>query len=172
MRIDDAQPAHRSAVQAIYDHEVLHSTATFDVTPRSADEWRDWWGHHEQERFPVLVASEQGLVLGWASLSPWATRCAYARANEVSVYVDRAARGRGVGAALLEALVARARALGVGVLLSRIEVSGGDASVRLHRRFGFQDVGVMRRVGEKFGRILDVMIMDLHLDTPTEPEAL
>ena len=88
---------------------------------------------------------------------------AYARAAEVPVYVHQDHRGRGIGRALLAALVARGRADGLGVLLARVEASG-RASLALHRALGFRPIGTMRRVGEKLGRILDVELLDLHLD--------
>ncbi len=109
------------------------------------------------------MAEEDGALLGWGRLSPWSPRAAYARTAEDSVYVRADARGRGVGRALLDALVARARGAGIAVLVARI-AEGNPASVRLHERAGFRPVGTMRRVGEKFGRLLDVAILDLHLD--------
>ncbi|TMA47656.1 MAG: N-acetyltransferase family protein, partial [Deltaproteobacteria bacterium] len=111
------------------------------------------------------VAEESGRVVGWGSLSAWSDRCAYARAAEVSVYVHQDHRGHGIGRALLADLIARGRAAGLGVLLARIE-SSGAASLALHRALGFQPIGTMRRVGEKSGRLLDVELLDLHLDAP------
>ena len=111
----------------------------------------------------IRVAEENGGVVGWARLYPWSDRCAYARSAENSVYVRKDARGRGVGSELLEALIKRAREAGVCVLLARI-AEGNPASIRLHEAAGFEAIGVMRRVGEKFGRILDVHLMQMHLD--------
>lgn len=153
-------------ISRIYDAEVLHGIATFDTQPRPASEQIEWFAGHAPDRHPLLVASDDAdAVLGWASLSPWSTRCAYARAAETSVYVDSEGRGRGIGKALMIDLIARAGALRVGVLLARI-VEPNPASLRLHESLGFETIGVMRRVGEKFGRILDARLMDLHLDAP------
>ena len=148
----------------IYNHEIEHSTATFDTELVSLDERRRWLAAHASDAHPVVVAEVNSAVAGWASLSPWSERCAYSRAAEVSVYVHREFRGRGLGRSLLQQLIARARTAGLGVLLARI-VSESDGSVALHASLGFEQVGTMRRVGEKFGRILDVELMDLQLDS-------
>jgi phosphinothricin acetyltransferase len=151
------------AIVAIYNHEVAHGVATFDIEPWTVDGQRTWLTAHASAVHPLLVAEGADGVIGWASLSPWSNRCAYARAAEVSLYVHQDHRRRGVGRTLLGELVARARAAGLGVLLARIETSG-QPSLALHRAFGFGSFGTMRRVGEKFGRILDVELLDLHLD--------
>lgn len=163
MLVRDAEKRDLAAIAAVYDHEVQTSTATFDAVSPTMEQHAAWLARHGEPRYPVLVAELEGVVCGWASLSPWSERCAYARAAEVSVYVHRDHRGRGVGRALLGELVARARAAGLGVLLARI-VSDGAASRALHESLGFQHIGTMRRVGEKFGRVLDVDLFDLQLD--------
>jgi L-amino acid N-acyltransferase len=155
------------AIAEIYDYEVLHTCATFDTECLTLEDRRRWLENHLPSRHPVVVAELGREVAGWASLSSWSSKCAYARAAEVSVYVHQERRGRGVGKALLLELIERGRALGLGVLLTRICTADGDASLRLHERVGFARVGTMRRVGEKFGRILDVELLDLHLDGPT-----
>lgn len=161
--IRDATPEDLPAIFAIYDAEVLRGTATFETVPKSKEERRLWYDTHPRDRYPVIVAEEGGRVLGWARLYPWSPRQAYARTAEDSVYVGADARRRGVGRALLEALIARAPASGIAVIVARI-AEGNPGSVRLHEGLGFRPVGTMRRVGEKFGRILDVSILDLHLD--------
>jgi phosphinothricin acetyltransferase len=161
--IRDASRADLPAIVAIYNHEVLHGVATFDTVPWTVDGQGEWFAEHGTPRRPLLVADEGGVVVGWGTLSAWSTRCAYARAAEDSVYVHDQHRGRGIGRALLEALVARARGAGLGVVLARIERSG-EVSLALHRKLGFETIGTMRRVGEKFGRVLDVELLELHLD--------
>jgi phosphinothricin acetyltransferase len=152
-----------AAVNAIYNLEVAESTATFDTVPTSPAQRATWFEEHQGPRTPALVAEEDDEVLGWACLSPWSDRCAYARAAEISVYVHRDARRCGVGRALLHEILDRARAAGLGVILARI-VSEQEPSLALHRELGFTAIGRMRRVGEKFGRILDVDLLELHLD--------
>jgi L-amino acid N-acyltransferase len=153
------------AIVDIYNHEVVHATSTFDTEPVTLDSRRAWLEAHDPARHPVIVAERAGQIVGFASLSSWSERCAYARAAEVSVYVHREHRGSGAGRALLAELIARGRAAGLGVLLARIAAEG-QASLRLHESLGFQRIGTMRRVGEKLGRILDIELYDLHLDEP------
>ena len=163
--IRSACAADLPAVIDIYNYEVEHGVATFDTVPWTLEERAPWFAVHASPQHPLIVAEEDGRVLGWGSLSAWSDRCAYARAAEVSVSVHQDHRGRGIGRALLADLIARGRAAGLGVLLARIE-SSGAASLALHRARGFKPIGTMRRVGEKSGRILDVELLDLHLDAP------
>jgi L-amino acid N-acyltransferase YncA len=152
------------AVFAIYDDEVLHGTATFDTEVYDSEARARWAERHTSARYPALVAeSAEGVVVGWASLSPYSDRSAYARTSESSVYVHRDHQGRGIGRALLVSLIATAKEVGLSVLLARI-TSESAVSVALHEALGFQRIGTMRRVGEKFGRVLDVALLDLHLD--------
>jgi len=150
---------------AIYDHEVLHGTATFDTQPKTPAERLDWYRSDGNGRYPLLVAEVAGQVAGWARLYAWSPRQAYDRTAENAVYVDRAHRGRGLSRALMEELMRLAPQRGVCVLVARI-VEGNPASLALHERLGFRTIGVMRAVGEKFGRLLDVRLMDCHLDAP------
>lgn len=163
MVIRAAREPDLPAIAEIYNYEVEHSTATFDTQPVTVKERRRWLAAHEPTRHPVIVAEVNDAVAAWACLSSWSERCAYARAAEVSVYVHREHRGCGIGRALLLDLIARARAAGLGVLLARICTADGPASLRLHKSVGFQRVGTMRRVGEKLGRILDVELLEHHL---------
>lgn len=167
MMIRDALNDDLPGIFEIYDREVLHGTSTFDTEPKNQPQRAEWFAGHRTPKYPALVAVEPdhgaSRVLGWATLTPWSVRCAYARAAESSVYVHQTCRGRGVGRALMEQIIARAACHGVAVVLARI-VEGNPASLRLHEALGFATVGVMRRVGEKFGRILDVRILERHLD--------
>ena len=161
--IRDAELTDLPRIFAIYNKEVEHGIATFDVEPLRVGADDDWL-RFRLPSHPVLVATTtaDGL-LGWSSIGPWSPRGAYRRSGEVSVYVDPGARGRGIGGALLSALVERARGSEVAVLLARI-AQPNPASVAIHRAHGFRSFGVQRRCGEKLGRILDVELMDLHLD--------
>ncbi len=151
-------------IRAIYNHEVLASTATYDTQPRSAAEQRAWFRHHDGAH-PVFVAERGDAVLGWASLSPWSDRPAYGRTVEVSVYVAEESRRLGIGRMLLQALVDSASSLGHHALLARIS-SDNTASVILHERLGFFVAGTLKEVGVKFGRVLDVVVMELVLPGP------
>jgi len=164
MRIRGAAPDDLEAINEIYNREVHESIATFDTDPMTMEARRAWLAAHATARHPAVVADDDGTVIGWACSSPWSPRCAYARAAEVSVYVHADHRGRGVGRALLEALIERGRAAGLGVLLARVAGPAEGPSMALHRAVGFNQFATMRRVGEKFGQILDVQLLDLHLD--------
>jgi L-amino acid N-acyltransferase YncA len=150
--IDDVE-----ATRAIYNIEVTESTVTFDLVPRSTEEQRSWLtarsGAHA-----VLVAEDEGEVIGFASLSPFRDRPAYSTTVENSVYVRRDQRGRGVGKQLLVELVTLATSHGFHAMIARI-VGDHEASIALHRSAGFDVVGTEREVGRKFGRWLDVVEM-------------
>lgn len=158
-----AEARDAAAIADIYNHEILSSTATFDTQPVTVENRVAWLAAHDAPDRPVVIAEVGGEVVGWASLSSWSERCAYARAAEVSVYVHREHRECGIGGLLLAELVRLGRAAGLGVLLARI-CTEGEPSIALHRRQGFQTIGIMRRVGEKLGRVLDIELMDLQLD--------
>lgn len=157
LRIRSAAEGDVPAITEIYNQVILRSTATFDTVPKDPEE-RRLWIHGRGPQHPVLVAEEDGSVLGWASLDPWSDRCAYSATAVDTLHVKEDARGRGVGTALLSALLDSARERGIHTVLARIE-SGNEASIRLHERFGFRTVGVMREVGRKFGQLLDVHLM-------------
>jgi phosphinothricin acetyltransferase len=168
--IRTAREGDLAGIFEIYHEQVLHGTATFDTEAKSAEAQRAWFAAHARERYPILVAEDDavgGKVVGWARLYPWSDRLAYARSAENSVYVHKDWRGRGVGTQLLAALIEEARRAGICVLLARI-AEGNPASIALHESQGFERIGTMRRVGEKFGRILDVEMMQLHLDGPPD----
>jgi len=163
MSLRAAAESDLPGIFAIYDEEVLHGTATFDTQPKSQAERLEWFRNDGGGRYPILVAEHEGSVAGWARLYAWSPRRAYDRTAECAVYVHRDHRGRGLSRALMEELLRRAPQGGVQVLVARI-VEGNPASLALHRKLGFQPIGVMKRVGEKFGRLLDVHLMDRHLD--------
>jgi phosphinothricin acetyltransferase len=161
--IRDARVEDLAAIFDIYNHEVRLGTATFDTEPWAVGRDDGWLTGRDRSCHPVIVAVEGERVIGWASLNPWSPKKAYARTAEGSVYVEPGARGSGVGSALLSALVERARAAELGVIVARI-AEANESSVRLCERVGFERIGTQRRCGEKFGRILDVELMDLQLD--------
>ncbi len=163
--IRDAVVADLPAIFEIYNEQVTHGTATFDTEPRVLPRDEAWLTARDFSRHPVIVAVDDAEIVGWASLSQWSPRKAYDRTAEESVYVRADKRGQGLGALLLREIVARARRPGspVRVLIARIADSN-PVSIRLHEAAGFARIGTQRRCGEKFGRVLDVELMDLHLD--------
>ncbi len=164
IKIRDAAEADLPGIFEIYNEQVLRGTATFETEPYTTRERQLEWLHsHKPPRHPVIVAVDSGRIVGWASLSHWSPRQAYSRAAENSVYVHTEHRGRGIASALMDDLLRRARAAGLGLILARI-VEGNPASIRLHEGADFKLVGIIQRNGEKFGRLLDVAIYALHLD--------
>lgn len=153
--VDDAE-----AIRGIYNVEVETSTVTFDIVPRTLAEQRRWISDRSGAHAVIVALDDDGEVAGFGSLSPYKERAAYSTSVEDSVYVHRDHRGRGVGRLLLAELVERATAHGFHALFARI-VADHDASIELHRALGFEIVGREREVGRKFGRWLDVTLMEL-----------
>ena len=157
MEIRLAQVADAEAIRAIYNHEVLRSTVTFDLRPRSLAE-QEAWLQARSGAHAVIVALDADEIVGFASLSAFRDRPAYATSVEDSVYVRSDQRGTGVGRALLDELLKLATQHGFHTVFARI-VGGHETSIALHRAAGFEIVGTEREVGRKFGRWLDVMVM-------------
>lgn len=157
--IRPATEADLVAINDIYNFYVLNSTATFDTEPVPLEERRRWFAQHG-ERYSVLVAEVAEDVVGWCSLSRFHLRPAYEYTAEDSVYLREDWRGRGVGKLLLGDILRRAEALGYHAVMALIGDSANEASVRLHAGLGFRQVGIEREVGYKFGRWLDVVLME------------
>jgi len=146
------------AIRSIYNEEVLTSTVTFDLVPRTLADQRAWLtarsGAHA-----AIVAEVDGAVVGFASLSQWKEKHAYRTSVEDSVYVHRDHQRQGLGRILLTELLDVAEQSGFHAVFARI-VGGHDASIALHAELGFEQVGVEREVGRKFGKWLDVVLME------------
>ncbi len=154
-----ATPGDAEATRDIYNREVTGSTVTFDLVPRSLDAQQAWIAAHAGAH-PAIVAVDEdtSAVTGFGSLSAYRDRPAYSTTVEDSVYVHHDWRGHGVGRLLLAELVRLATVHGFHSVMARI-VSGHEVSIRLHESCGFSLVGVEREVGRKFGRWLDVALM-------------
>jgi L-amino acid N-acyltransferase YncA len=171
MLIRPATEADLPAVKAIYDHQVLTGTATFDLEPPPVDYWRTRLGSTETGDHLLVAAeddaedadTEDDRVLGYAYSASYRPRPAYSRTRETSVYLGADAVGRGVGRALYEDLLARLRADGVHTVLAVI-ATPNPASEALHRSCGFEQVGVLPGVGHKFGRWIDTAFWALVLE--------
>lgn len=162
LAIRPARAGDAQAVCAIYGYHVAHSTATFDTVAPDAAWWAEKIAAVAARGWPFLVAEAGGAVLGYCYATQFRDRAAYARTCEDSIYVADAARGQGVGRALLDALVEAARASGFRQMIAVI--GGGEpASVALHGKCGFVEAGRMRNVGFKFGRTLDTVYMQRDL---------
>ncbi len=152
-----ATVADLKAITDIYNEAVVTTDATFDLETRTEEEQGVWLAGHDAMH-PVLVAELDGMVVGWASLSKWSSRSAYAGTAEISLYIKEEFRGKGAGRKLLEDIMLEGEKVGLHTVLARI-TTGNTVSIRLHESAGFEQVGVMREVGQKFGRMLDVLLM-------------
>ena len=152
-----ARPGDAEAIRAIYNLEVTESTVTFDLVPRTLADQLAWLAEHNGVH-PAVVAERDGEVVGFGALGPYRSRPAYATTVEDSVYVRRDQRGHGCGRVILGELVRLGTVHGFHAVMARV-VGGHETSIGLHRACGFQLVGVEREVGRKFGRWLDVVLM-------------
>jgi L-amino acid N-acyltransferase len=161
MRVRPATLDDAEAIRTIYNYEVLHTTATFDLVPRTHTDQRAWLADRTGA-FTVLVAVDEpddgATVLGFAALSPYKDRAGYRTTVEDSVYVSRSAHGRGIGRLLLTSVLDVADAQGFHAVMARIEATG-MASRGLHAACGFQLIGIEREIGRKFGRWRDLALM-------------
>lgn len=158
MHIRLVRPSDAEPIRAIYNVEVLGSTATFDLRPRTPEEQQAWMAEHRGPHAAIVAVDDGEQVLGFGSLSVFRDRPAYATTVENSVYVDEASRGAGLGRALLDELVVLAGQHGFHTMIARVG-GGNEASIALHLACGFQMVGVEQEVGRKFNRWLDVSVL-------------
>lgn len=160
LEIRDAEPSDVPAIIATRNQGIEDRNATLDTEPYTLEEGHAWFDAHDA-RHPVLVAvdPERGTVAGWASLNVFNPRHGYRLVAELSVYVERAYRARGVGSRLLEALLERARALGYHKVV--LTAMAHNAAARaLYARFGFREVGTFKEQGLVDGRWIDTVIME------------
>lgn len=146
-----------AAITEIYNDAVRKTVATFDTKPKSAQEQRVWFNSHGA-KYPIVVGEIDGVIVGWASLSPYSDRCAYSDTAEISVYIAVLHRGKGFGRKILEKIIHLGQDAGLHVLIARI-AEGNEKSIHLFDSVGFTHVGVLKEVGRKFGKLLDVYLM-------------
>lgn len=158
-----ATGADAEAIRTIYNHEVMHTTATFDLVPRSLGDQQQWIAARSGA-FAALVAVDDDVVVGFGSLSPYKERAGYRTSVEDSVYVHSDHQGRGIGKLIVTELLTVARISGFHAVFARITATS-EASRALHASCGFWLVGIEREVGRKFNRWLDVAIMQMLLPT-------
>lgn len=147
------------AITEIYNWAIVNTEATFDTEEKTLEQQTKWFNDHG-ESHPIIVVEIESKVVGWGSITKWSDRSAYDSTGEVSLYILPEAHGVGIGKAIMAELVRLGKEKNFRTLMSRITTTSG-ASLHLHKKFGFQDVGVMRQVGVKFGKVLDVAIMQL-----------
>jgi phosphinothricin acetyltransferase len=150
------------AIRAIFNYYVTRSTCTFQIELETEEQRRTWF-RERSELHPVTVAESDSVVIGWATLSPWKSRCAYARSAEASVYVHHEHHRRGIGRALIIDLIERAKVAGLHTIIGGA-CSEQTASLALQAALGFELIGTFRQVGRKFDRWLDVTYTQLILN--------
>jgi L-amino acid N-acyltransferase YncA len=172
MTIRSATHADLDAVAEIYAHYVEHSVATFDTTPLTVDQWDAKLADLTARGLPFLVADEGAGPIGFAYAGPWRPKPAYRHTVEDTIYLAPGYTGKGLGLALLDAVLAACVAAGVRQVVAVIADTGNDASAALHRRLGFSDAGRLAGVGHKHGRWVDTLLMqrDLTTSAPGTPD--
>lgn len=154
-----AELGDAEAIRDIYNHEVIHTAATFDLVPRSLPDQESWL-QARSGAFSAIVAfdDDTGEVVGFGALSPYKERAAYRTSVEDSVYVRRDRGGEGIGSLIVRELIHMAQTSGFHAMFARINATG-EASIALHRKWGFELVGVEKEVGRKFNRWHDIALM-------------
>ena len=168
MTIRSATESDLAEILRIYNYAIEHTTAVFEYRPHTIEMRREWLRAKQAASLPVLVAAEDGAVRGFATYGPFRAWPAYKYSVEHSVYVDPAVHRRGVGTALVHAILDEARTRDLHVIMAGITSDNGT-SLRLHERLGFKEVAHIPEVGFKFGRWLDLKLLQLVLDTPRSP---
>lgn len=160
------RPAHANdleALRSIYNHAVQHTTASYDYEPRSAEKQVEWFAAKNASGCPVIVAEIAGQSVGFASYGSFRAWMGYRFTVEHSVYVAEAARRQGIASALVSAVMDAARAQGLHTMVAGIDAAN-EGSIALHRKLGFENAGVLRQVGFKFDRWLDLAFMTRRLN--------
>jgi len=159
----DAEPGDLAEIAGILNIEIGSGTASWTETPKTVDDMTRWFDARLAGGYPVLVAEDGGEVLGYASYGPFRAGEGYRETVEHSVYVLRAARGRGIARLLMERLIAAARAAELARMVGGVSADQ-PASISLHRDLGFEEQGRLKGVGVKRGKRLDLALMVLALD--------
>jgi phosphinothricin acetyltransferase len=165
LRIRPATVADAASICRIYNQGIQDRVATLETEERTPQERAEWL-QARGPRHPVLVAEHEGAVAGWASLNVFNARRAYEHVADLSLYVEREARGRGVGRQLLDALVLTARELGYHKLVLAA-FPWNEAGMRAYRRAGFREVGIYKEQGRLDGRWVDTVVMEKILAGPS-----
>lgn len=156
-------------ILAIYNDAILTTTAVYDYQPHTLAMRQAWYEAKVAASWPVFVADEAGVVVGFSSLGPFRAWAAYKYTVENSIYVAAARRGQGIGKLLLLPLIEAARQMEMHAIIAGIDATN-VASYRLHQSLGFVEVAHFREVGYKFGRWLDLKFLELLLETPHQPQ--
>ena len=159
IEIDIATKQDLNRIVEIYNWAIENTSATFDTDRKTTQSQLGWFESHD-EKHPVIVARKNGRVLAWGSISPWSDRCAYSGTGEISFYVDPDFHRKGIGFNILKRLIEIGKEKNFRTLVSRI-AGKSEASVHLHKKLGFSNIGTMKNVGKKFDEIIDVHLMQI-----------
>lgn len=166
-----ATAADLPAILEIHNDAVKTLAAIWTDTLETLEDRERWLAARQAGGFPVIVAEDHGVVLGYGSYGPFREKSGYDLTMEHSVYITPEARGKGAGSALLQKIIKLAKENGIHVLVGAID-SDNDGSIRLHERFGFKTTGQLPQVGFKFGRWLDLTLMTLILNNDPAPASV
>ncbi len=153
----------------IYNDIILTTTAVYQYKIHTLDMRMEWFKTKQQNGFPVFVAEDNGVVAGFSTIGPFRQWQAYKYSVENSVYVDADKRGHGIGKLLLQPLIDAAKQMDLHTIIAGIDATN-EASLRLHKKFGFEEVAHFKQVGYKFNRWLDLKFLQLILQTPLQPK--
>jgi L-amino acid N-acyltransferase YncA len=160
IHVRDATENDLPAILAIYNEVIVNTTAVYDYEPHTLEMRTAWFNTKKEQGFPVFVAAEDGKVLGLSSIGPFRSWAAYKYSVENSVYVATEARGKGIGKLLMPPIIEAAKQMGMHSIIAGID-AGNEASIQLHRHFGFKEVAHFKQVGWKFERWLDLKFLQL-----------
>lgn len=160
IRVRNATENDLPALLEIYNEIILNTTAVYDYEPHTLEMREQWFETKKQQGLPVFVAEEDKEILGFSSIGPFRAWAAYKYSVENSVYVAAPARGKGIGKLLLPPLMEAARQLGMHTIIAGIDATN-EASIKLHKSFGFEEVAHFKQVGWKFDRWLDLKFLQL-----------
>ena len=163
MTIRPARESDLPELLAIYNYEVEHGVATLDLNPRTLAEWEEWFRQHQTDTQFILAGEENGAAVGYASLSEYRQKEAYASTAELSVYISPEHRRKGAASALMGAVLDRAKACGKLHSVVSVITAGNGASEKLHQKFGFTFCGTLHQVGFKHGQYRDIDNFELIL---------
>lgn len=169
IQIRDATDLDLPTILDIYNDAILTTTAVYQYEPHRLDMRRAWLREKQSAGYPVLVAEVESRVAGFGNLGVWRAAAAYKYTVENSVYVAKDLRGHGIGKRLLGALIDEARAMDRHAIVAVIDADNA-VSIGLHEAFGFERAARFKQVGRKFGRWLDLVFMELVLETPEQPQ--
>ena len=144
-------------VMSIYNKAILETVATFDTEIKTIEEMREWFKNHGPEN-PIIVAEIKDEIVGWASFSKYDDKKAYSDTAELSLYVDKSHQAKGIGKKLMSFILEKGKTAGFHTVIARI-TQVNEISINLHKKFGFEHVGIYKEVGKKFGKLLDVTLM-------------